>query len=296
MPAQGRQGDLDVDAGVGAGPVGHHLGADEQLAALLERVVEPLRRGAVVLRAALLAEGLQHRGDGGGALGGQVAGEAPGAVHGGVELQEPVLEAFAGRVLVGVLGAPGLVGGLGDDPQPVQVRPRPRGLEQDPVGVALQVLVADPAGPGGHLPRPRDRDRPARGGLVEEGVAGPAGASGGRRPWRPCAPGRSCRPARRRCLRTRRRRGRCRRRTAAAARSAPPPGRRGSRRPAPAPRRTRPRPGHGRPGSSGSRSSHGPRAALPARSRTPSRRGTRTAVRAHAEPPPSRDPRLGSVA
>ena len=33
--AQGRQGDLDVDAGVGAGPVGHHLGADQQLAAVI---------------------------------------------------------------------------------------------------------------------------------------------------------------------------------------------------------------------------------------------------------------------
>ena len=33
--AEGRQGDLDVDAGVGAGPVRHHLGPDQQLAALI---------------------------------------------------------------------------------------------------------------------------------------------------------------------------------------------------------------------------------------------------------------------
>ena len=55
---EGGEGDLDVDAGVGAGPVGDHLGADEELAALLQRVVVALRDGAVVFGAALLAEGL----------------------------------------------------------------------------------------------------------------------------------------------------------------------------------------------------------------------------------------------
>ena len=112
----------------------------------------------------------QHRGDRRRALGGEVAGEAAGAVQGGVELEEAVLEAFAGRVVVGVGGAPGFVGGLGDDPQPVQVRPGLGGFEEDLVGVLLHVLVADLAGPGGHLPRPRDRDGAVGGGVVQQRV------------------------------------------------------------------------------------------------------------------------------
>ena len=83
---------------------------------------------------------------------------------------EAVLEALAGRVVVGMLGAPGLVGGLGDDPQPVQVRPGPGGLQQDLVGVAPHLLVADPAGPAGHLPRPRGRHRAFGGGVVQQRV------------------------------------------------------------------------------------------------------------------------------
>ena len=54
MLPQLRERDVHRDMGVRAGPVGHHLGADEQLAALLERVVEPLPFGAGVLRSAFL--------------------------------------------------------------------------------------------------------------------------------------------------------------------------------------------------------------------------------------------------
>ena len=133
--------------------------------------METLRRGAVVFGAAFLPERLDHRGDRGGAFRGEVAGDPPGAVDGGVELQEAVLEAFAGRVVVGVGGAPGFVGGLGDDPQPVQVGPGPGGLQQDLVGVGPHLLVADPPGPVGHLPRPRGGHRALGGGFVEEGVA-----------------------------------------------------------------------------------------------------------------------------
>ena len=73
MSSRSRRRDVDVDAGVGAGPVRDHLGPDQQLAGLLEGVVVPLPGGAQVLGAAALAEGLQDGGDGGGALGGQVA-------------------------------------------------------------------------------------------------------------------------------------------------------------------------------------------------------------------------------
>jgi hypothetical protein len=85
--------------------------------------VEPLGGGAAVFGPALLAEGLKHRGDGGGALRSQISGQAPGPAHGGVELQEPLFEALAVRVLIGVPGAPGLVGGLRDDPQVVESAP-----------------------------------------------------------------------------------------------------------------------------------------------------------------------------
>ena len=59
------QGDGDVDAGVGAGPVGDHLGADEELAGFLEGVVVALLGGAQVLGAAVLAEGVEDGGEGG---------------------------------------------------------------------------------------------------------------------------------------------------------------------------------------------------------------------------------------
>ena len=130
--------------------------------------------GAHVLRAAALAERLQHRGDRRGALGGQVAADPPGPVEGGVQAQAPVAEPAAAGVFVGVglLGAPGLVGGLREDLQVVQIRARRRGVDQDPVGLGLQFLVVDAAGPGGDLPRPRDGDGARGGGGVEEGVAG----------------------------------------------------------------------------------------------------------------------------
>jgi len=57
--------------------------------------VEPLPRAAQILRPPPFAEGLQDRGDGRGALRGEVADEAAGAVQGGVELHEPVAEASA---------------------------------------------------------------------------------------------------------------------------------------------------------------------------------------------------------
>ncbi len=168
------EGDDDVDAGVGAGPVGHHLGADQQLAALLEGVVVALADGAEVVGAASFAEGFQDGGDGGGALGGQVAADPAGAVHGGVQEEVPVAEPAAVGVFVGVglLGAPGLVGGLGDELQVVEAGAGGGGLDEDLVGLGLEVVVVDPAGPPGDLPRPRDRERPGGGGGVQVGVAG----------------------------------------------------------------------------------------------------------------------------
>ena len=174
MASRSREGDGDVDAGVGAGPVGDHLRADEELAALLEGVVVALPGGAEVLRPAALAEGLEDGGDGGGALGGQVAADPPGAVHGGLEVQVPVAESPPAGVVVrvGLLRPPGLVGGLGDELEVVEVRPGGGGLDEDLVGLGLEFVVVDPAGPPGDLPRPRDGERPGGGRGVEEGVAG----------------------------------------------------------------------------------------------------------------------------
>ena len=127
--------------------------------------------GAEVLGAAAFAEGLQDGGDGGGALGGQVAADPPGAVQGGVEEEVPVAEASPAGVLVGVglLGAPGLVGGLGDELEVVEAGAGGGGLDEDLVRLGLEVVVVDPAGPGGDLPRPRDRQAAGGRRVVERG-------------------------------------------------------------------------------------------------------------------------------
>ena len=92
------------DMGVRAGPVRHHLRADQQLAALLQRVVEPLPLGAGILGAGFLAERLQHRLHGGGAFRGEVAADHARAAERGRGLHVPVVE----PVLIGVgpRGAP----------------------------------------------------------------------------------------------------------------------------------------------------------------------------------------------
>jgi hypothetical protein len=132
--------------GVGTGPVGHHLGADQELAGLLEGVVVPLPGGAHVLRAAGLAECLQDGGDRRRALGGQVPADPPGPVQGRLQVQEPVPETPVAGLLVrvGLLDAPRLVGGLRDDLQIIQVRARRGGVHQDLVGFLLELLVVDP--------------------------------------------------------------------------------------------------------------------------------------------------------
>ena len=183
--------DGHIHAGVGSRPVRDHLGADEELAGLLEGVVVALLGGPQVLRAAALAERVDHRGEGGGALGGQVAPQVPGVVEGGVEDEGPVAEPAPGRVLlrVGLLRPPRLVGGLGQQLQVIEVRARGGGVDEDLVGRGLELVGVDPAGPGGDLPRPRDRDRRRWRSRRRAMGGGPGGASGGRRPWRPCRRG-----------------------------------------------------------------------------------------------------------
>jgi hypothetical protein len=214
--------------------------------------VVPLPGAAEVLRPAVLAEGLQDGGDGGGALRRQVPADPPGLVQGDVQVEVPVGEPAAAGVVVGVglEFPPGLVGGLGEELQVVEVRAGGGGLYQDLVGFLLEFLVVDAAGPAGDLLRPGDGERPG-GGRGGGGV--PGGASGGRRPWRPCGRGGFWRRARRRRWRSRWGRGRRRRRTAAGwSWSRRRAGSR-SRRVAQGPRRGRGRRGRRRPGSSGRR-------------------------------------------
>jgi len=127
--------------------------------------VVPLSGRPEVLRAAALAEGLDDGGDGGGALGGQVPCDVPGAVEGRVEQEVPVAEPAAAGVVVGVglLRPPGLVGGLREELQVVQVRPGGGGVDEDAVGLGLELRVVDAARPAGE--RVRDAgEAPAGGG------------------------------------------------------------------------------------------------------------------------------------
>ena len=107
----------------------------QQLAGLLQAVVEPLVLAPVVLRAALLAERLEDGGHGCGALGGQVAPDHARAAERGAQLEVAVPEV---EVLVGVgpRGAPLLDRGGGDRRQVLQRRPGRGRLEQDLVGLA----------------------------------------------------------------------------------------------------------------------------------------------------------------
>src|ERR1700744_1681190 len=99
----------------------------------LEGVVVALPGGAVVLGAAGLAEGLGDGGEGGGALGGEVPADPPGVVQGGLQVQDPVAHPFPAGVVggAGLQLPPGLVGGLGDEPEVVEAGAAGGGADQD---------------------------------------------------------------------------------------------------------------------------------------------------------------------
>ena len=115
--------------GVRPRPVRHHLRADQQLTAGLQRVVEPLPLGPGVLGAGFLAQRLQHRLHRRGAFRGQVAADDARAAERGRGLHVPVVE----PVLVGVgpRGAPLLQRDRGDHPQVIPGGARLSGLDQD---------------------------------------------------------------------------------------------------------------------------------------------------------------------
>ena len=87
-----------------------------------------------------LSEGVQHRGDGGGAIVGQVARIRPASSIVVSRTRSGSPNPFPCEVIlrVGLLGAPGLIGGLGDQLQVVQVSPGGGGLDEDLVGFLMR--------------------------------------------------------------------------------------------------------------------------------------------------------------
>jgi len=109
-----------------------------------------------------------------GALGGEVPGDPPGVIQGGVDLEVslalPAVIVIGVVIRVGAAGAPGLVGGLGDDPQVIEVRAGRGGVQQDLVGLLAQFSGREAPGPGGDLPGPGPGQRPGAGGVVQQRV------------------------------------------------------------------------------------------------------------------------------
>ncbi len=114
------------------GPLGQAPRAEQPPARLLERVVVALLHGAGVLGTHLLAQGVQHRLQRGGAPGGQVPGDPPGAAEGGVELQAAVQEPVIAVLIGAGYPAPDLLRQLR---QAGQVRAAGRRGQQDRVRI-----------------------------------------------------------------------------------------------------------------------------------------------------------------
>ena len=130
-----------IDLRVGARPVRDQLGPQQQRAGQLERIVEALLLGAVVLRALPSSQGLQDSADRGGALRREVAADHRGAAERDAKPEAAVFEAVVRVVRVGLLLAPPLDRVARDHREVVQWRPGRGRVEQDPVG-----LVPHPAG------------------------------------------------------------------------------------------------------------------------------------------------------
>ena len=163
-----------------AGPLRQATGGQQPPARFLERVMLPLRDAAGVLRAHLLAEGLQDLLQGRGAAGGQVPGQPPCPAQSGVQPQPS-----AGEPVIPVLIGPGDPAAdlLRQPGQPGQVQPLRSGGGQDHVRV-VPVPGRQLVGPVGDLPRPRHRQptigkRVGHGGMLGEPPHPPDRAAGG---------------------------------------------------------------------------------------------------------------------
>jgi hypothetical protein len=114
------QGNVGDHLGVGAGPVRDQARTQEELAGELKGVMKALALGTVVFRARLLAQGLQDRADGGGALRGQVPADHRRAAERRPDLEVAVIEAIVRVVRVRLLLAPFLDGAGRDRRQVIQ--------------------------------------------------------------------------------------------------------------------------------------------------------------------------------
>ena len=83
--AQFAERHMQLDRSRLAGPLGQHPGGDQPGECLLQRVVVTLALGALILRASLLPERVNDRGQGRGAGRGQVTVEAADAAEGAVQ-------------------------------------------------------------------------------------------------------------------------------------------------------------------------------------------------------------------
>ena len=147
------EGHVQVDLGGLASPVGQPAG-DEAAARFGEGVVLPLARRPGVFRAGLDGQGVQHRAQRRGAVGGQLAVEGAGAAEVGEQPDPPVAEPVTVTVAVGA-GEP-LVQLLGQRGQVGQAGAAGRGVEEDLVRARAE-LGGQAAGPPGELPGPGHR-------------------------------------------------------------------------------------------------------------------------------------------
>jgi hypothetical protein len=159
--AQLREGDDGVDPGVGARAVRDEFRAQEQLAAFLQRVVEPLCLAAQVLGAVSLAQRLAHGADRGRAFRRQVPGQPPRPAERLLHDQPPVAEPVVGILGIGAGRLPLLHGLEGQHPQVLRVRARGRGGQQDLLGLGAHVF-GQRLRPGDDLRGQRPGQRPGR--------------------------------------------------------------------------------------------------------------------------------------
>ena len=137
-------------------PAGDQLPADQPPAGFLDRVMAALGGGAGIFRPGLLPERVQHHAEGGGAAGGQVPLQPPGAAERGAQPHRPLLE----PVLAGVRAGAGAFEHFPGQPgQVMLIRAAQHRGQQDAVRVRPQIF-GELIGPVADQPGQRDRQLP----------------------------------------------------------------------------------------------------------------------------------------
>ena len=151
---QVRQRDMRPDLDRLPGPLGQQVRRHEPPHGLLQAIVAPLGLRPGVLRPGRSRQRIQHRRDDRRALRGEVAGQDPGAVEGGLQLDRAVLELIV--LTAGVLGQRPGVDLRDQTGQIPQVPARPRRPQQNLIRrrTAIRRQLVGPA-----ADRPRERLR-----------------------------------------------------------------------------------------------------------------------------------------